>query len=215
MIKSAFVTSVDAVQDELGSFFRDAGFRRKGRLYNRITDDGLIHTVYFQLGPFDPPGTTYVPGLTRNLYGFFTVDIGVFVPEVAKLQTEEWGKWVHNASSHVRTRLGRTHEKQTDFWWPATVTQEVTRDILGLMETQATAFFSRFDSREKLLSEGDYSGRWDGYAMTPPWIIVAAILMGSNEKDRAITILEHWSDAAMQDGKEGHADYLQGLIRKL
>lgn len=215
MVKSAFVSSVDTIQDELGSFFRDAGFRRKGRLYNRTTNDGLIQTVYFQLGPFDPPGTTYVPGLTKNLYGQFTVDIGVFVPEVPKLSGEEWGKWVHDASSHVRTRLGRTPEARTDHWWPAAVSQETTGDILRLLRTHASAFFSRFETREKLLREVDDAGRWDGYAMTPPWIIQAAILAEAHDRERAIAILERGRDRAMKDGMKGHAAYLLGLIRKL
>ena len=36
------------------------------------------------MGSFDPPGTTHIPGLRENLYGRFTVNLGVYVPEVAR-----------------------------------------------------------------------------------------------------------------------------------
>ena len=42
--------------------------------------------TYFQMGAFDPPGTTYIPGLRENLYGLFTINLGVYVPDVYKFQ---------------------------------------------------------------------------------------------------------------------------------
>lgn len=36
------------------------------------------------MGSFDPPGTTYIPGLREDIYGWFTVNLGVYVQEVAR-----------------------------------------------------------------------------------------------------------------------------------
>lgn len=83
MTKSALATSLDALQAHLNPWFRQAGFRKHGRTYNRTTTDGLTHVVGFQMGSFDPPGTTHIPGLRENLYGRFAVNLGVYVPEVA------------------------------------------------------------------------------------------------------------------------------------
>ena len=44
----------------------------------------------FRWDLFDPPGTVYVPGLTQDLYGKFTVNLGVYVPEVAEYQGGDW-----------------------------------------------------------------------------------------------------------------------------
>jgi hypothetical protein len=42
------------------------GFRARGRVLNRRTSDRLTEVVQIQMGSFDPPGTTYVPGLREN-----------------------------------------------------------------------------------------------------------------------------------------------------
>src|SRR5260221_9830038 len=45
MTKSALATSLDALQGHLNPWFRQAGFRKHGRTYNRITTDGLTHVI--------------------------------------------------------------------------------------------------------------------------------------------------------------------------
>lgn len=68
MSKSALAASLDDLQTHLDPLLQ-ARFRGHGRTYNRTTADGLTHVVGFQMGRFDPPGTTYIPGLRENLYG--------------------------------------------------------------------------------------------------------------------------------------------------
>lgn len=80
MAHSSYVESMNRLQRDVGADLKKLGFKVRGRTYNRITDDGLTQVVNFQLGPSDPPGTTYIAGLRENLYGFFTVNLGVYVP---------------------------------------------------------------------------------------------------------------------------------------
>src|SRR5689334_7124445 len=84
MSKAALADSLDGLQTHLDPLLGQAGFRKHGRTYSRITTDGLTHFIGFQMGRFDPPGTTDIPGLKENLYGRFTVNLGVYVPEVAR-----------------------------------------------------------------------------------------------------------------------------------
>jgi len=37
------------------------------------------------MGRFDPPGTNFIAGMPENMYGKFSVNVGVYVPEVFKL----------------------------------------------------------------------------------------------------------------------------------
>jgi uncharacterized protein DUF4304 len=109
MTKSALATSLDALQGHLNPWFRQAGFRKHGRTYNRTTTDGLTHVIGFQMGSFDPPGTTHIPGLRENLYGRFTVNLGVYVPEVARNHGGGEAKSiVHDYNCCIRIRLGRS-----------------------------------------------------------------------------------------------------------
>jgi Domain of unknown function (DUF4304) len=82
------------------------GFRARGRVLNRRTSDRLTEVVQIQMGSFDPPGTTYVPGLRENRYGKFTINLGVFVPEVAERQGQKPpNSFVREYHCCVRTRL--------------------------------------------------------------------------------------------------------------
>src|SRR5690349_2563651 len=86
MSKSSEVAKVDEVQAALHAALKPKGFRKKGRTFNRATDDGLAQVINLQVGAHDPPGTVYFPGLRENLYGRFAVNLGVYVPEVARVR---------------------------------------------------------------------------------------------------------------------------------
>src|ERR1044071_7934034 len=84
MAKSRYAEAVDEIHGKLRPFLKARGFKARGRAFNRLTDDGLTQVIDMQMGAADPPGTTYIPGRRENLHGLFTVNLGVYVPEVAR-----------------------------------------------------------------------------------------------------------------------------------
>src|SRR3989338_4695739 len=84
MASSNYVEAVDNIQGALRPFLKENGFKVRGRTFNRTTEDGLTQVVNIQMGASDPPGTTHIPGLRENLHGLLTVNLGVYVPEVAR-----------------------------------------------------------------------------------------------------------------------------------
>ena len=103
---SPFVKEVDRIQRALRSALSEHGFKVRGRTFNRVTDDGLTQVVNIQMGASDPPGTTYIPGLRENLHGLFTVNLGVYIPEVAELHGGGPAKsWVQDYHCSIRNRL--------------------------------------------------------------------------------------------------------------
>jgi Domain of unknown function (DUF4304) len=82
--KPELAKAMDELQGKLRQFLKDKGFGTRGRAFNRATSDGLTQVVKLQMGSFDPPGTTYFAGLRENRYGKFAINLGVYVPEVAK-----------------------------------------------------------------------------------------------------------------------------------
>src|SRR5436190_21871644 len=84
--KSETAKQMDGLQAALRPTLQRWGFRGRGRTFNRTTQDGLTQVITFQMGSFDPPGTTHIPGLRENMYGRFTINLGVYVPEVARHQ---------------------------------------------------------------------------------------------------------------------------------
>ncbi len=61
---------------------RAAGFRKRRHSFNRTTTGSLTHVVDFQMGSFLPPSAHEVPPIRFNMYGKFTVNLGVFVPSL-------------------------------------------------------------------------------------------------------------------------------------
>src|SRR6185295_5952858 len=118
MAKSAHAQAVDDIQRALNPYLREKGFARRGRAFNRVTEDGLTQVVSIQMGASDPPGTTHIPGLRDNLHGLFTVNLGVYVPEVARHHGGgEARSWMQEYQCCVRARLGEASGAMHDIWW--------------------------------------------------------------------------------------------------
>ena len=120
MAASEFVKAVDRVQRAIRPSLKEHGFKSRGRTFNRLTSDGLTQVVNLQMGPSDPPVTTYIPGLRENLYGLFTINLGVYIPEVAELKSSGLARsWVQEYYCSIRTRLGQASGSSQDLWWHA------------------------------------------------------------------------------------------------
>jgi hypothetical protein len=133
------------------------------------------------MGSFDPPGTTYHPGLRENLYGKFTVNLGVYVPEVAASHGGGAAKdWVREYHCCIRSRLGELGTEQTDVWWSIGQEKRVVEDLLPRIRHDAMFFFARYESRDLILKE--LTGQTENMgAGGPPRIICAIILASRGE----------------------------------
>lgn len=119
MPKSEFSVQVDEIQRAVAPLFKSQGFRKRGRTYNRLTGDELVHVVNFQMGAFNPPGTTYFPGLRENLHGLFTVNLGVYIPEIARRHGGGPAtSFVQEYRCSLRARLGNLTGERQDIWCP-------------------------------------------------------------------------------------------------
>src|SRR5687768_12815065 len=113
--KSEPARLMDDLQGALRPALKRWGFRARGRTFNRATRDGLTEAISLQMGSFDPPGTTYIAGLRQNLYGKFTVNLGVYVPEVARHHGGGEAKsFVQEYHCCVRARLGELGLESAD-----------------------------------------------------------------------------------------------------
>src|SRR5215470_743963 len=141
MTGSALAHTLDQLQASLDPKLRQFGFRKHGRIYNRSTADGLTHVIGFQMGRSDPPGTIYIPGLRENLYGLFAVNLGVYVPEVARDHGGREAKSVvHEYNCCIRTRLKRKANK--DLWWTISDGGPLVAEISELIQAEACRYSS-------------------------------------------------------------------------
>jgi hypothetical protein len=202
---------MDELQGRLNPLLRQSGFRKHGRTYNRTTVDGLSHVIGLQMGSFDPPGTTYFPGLRENLYGRFTVNLGVYVPEVARDQGGGEAKSVvHDYDCCIRTRLGRTADKE--FWWKVSVSDPLITEVCGLLQNEAFPFFQRFENRDQIIDE--FRTATDNTElMAVSRIVCAIILLNRGEREEARHLLA--AQARDHTRNPGHPAYVMGLAKRL
>ena len=210
---SEFVKAVDSIQRALRPTLKQHGFNVRGRTFNRVTDDGLTQVINLQMGPSDPPGTTYVPGLTQNLHGLFTVNLGVHIPEVAEATIGGAAKtWVQDYDCAIRERLGPASGSTQDVWWHARDTSEVLADVQPLLLTYGLAFLDRFRTRDMILDE--LAGHGDNLThCAVPRIVSAIILTKRGRTDAARSLMV--AQASESTRNPGHATYVRELAQQL
>lgn len=189
MPASEFVKSLDEIQRAFRPSLKEQGFKVRGRTFNRVTEDGLTQVINLQMGASDPPGTTYIPGLRENMHGLFTVNLGVYIPEVLELHGGGPAKsWVQEYYCSIRSRLGRAGDTTQDLWWHARNPSDAVADIQPLLLSYGLPFLDRFGSRDLILGELEGHGDNLEYCAVPR-IICAIILTRRGQVDSARSLM--------------------------
>ena len=213
MPASEFVKALDGIQRALRPSLKDQGFNVRGRTFNRVTDDGLTQVVNLQIGPSDPPGTTYVPGLTRNMHGLFTVNLGIYIPEVAEMSGGGPAKaWVQEYHCAIRTRLGQAGGSDQDIWWHARDSSDVMADVQSLLLSYGLAFLDRFRSRDLILAELEGHGENLEHCAVPR-IVSAIILTRRGKPDAARSLMAAQTQESRHN--RNHPAYVRELAERL
>jgi hypothetical protein len=212
MPASEFAKALDGIQRALRPSLKAQGFQVRGRTFNRSTDDGLTQVIHLQLGAADPPGTTYFPGLRENLHGLFTVNLGVYVPEVSELHGGGLpGSWVQAYHCTIRDRLGPASGSEQDLWWQARDTPDVIAAVQPLLLSYGLVFLERFRSRDLILAE--LEGQCANLRhCTVPRIVSAIILARRGQVDAARSLL---AAQARESLNRNHPAYVRELAERM
>jgi hypothetical protein len=164
------------------------------------------------MGASDPPGTTYFPPLRRNMHGLFTVNLGVYVPEVAEKHHGALAKsWVQEYHCCIRERLGQVLGHKADIWWTARAEPKLIEEIRSALVTMGLVFLNRFASRDAILAEIDSSGPSCTWC-TSPRIVSAVIRAERGEFAEAKELL---AQQVLENRNPGHPHYVRELARKI
>jgi hypothetical protein len=186
----------------VGSDLKALGFSKRGGTFNRVTDECLTQVINLQAGRFDPPGALTIPGYRENVYGRFTVNLGVYVPEVG-LYTTPASAFVTEAYCCIRSRLGYLGPEGADLWWNIDADPRVTDDVRHRMQAHGIPFLERFGTRNGILSEWDDSICTWSAGGRPPRIVKAIILAARGDVAEASALL---SEQANTTEIASHAD---------
>jgi hypothetical protein len=212
MPRSTYAEAVDDIQSALRPALKAHCFKVRGRTFNRGTEDGLTQVISIQIGASDPPGTMCIPGLREDLHGLFTVNLGVYVPEVARHHGGGEAKsWVQEYHCCVRARLGEASGEKQDIWWHARAEVAVIEDVRCRLEQEGLPFLNRYSTRAKILAEWQDRSENMG-AGGPPRIVIAIILAERGRKDEARALL---AQQLLETRNPGHPDYVRRLANQL
>jgi len=213
MPTSEFVKSLDGIQRSLRPTLKKLGFKASGRTFNRLTEDGLTQVINLQMGASDPPGTVYLPGVRENMYGLFTINLGVYIPEVAELHGGGPAKsWVQEYYCSIRSRLGQASGSPQDIWWHTRNSLEVIANVEPLLLSYGFAFLERFRSRDLILSELEGHGENLEYCSVPR-IVSAIILTRRGQVDYARSLLV--AQAQESRHNRNHPAYVRELAQRM
>ena len=149
MEKSEFVHQLDAIQDAANLVLRPLGFRKRGRSHNRITPQGLVQVVNFQMGEY-PIGNYVIPGIRESSYGTFVVNLGVLLPCIYRLYKFPMPKTVRDGHCSIRSRL---HHENGNEWFSFTNDTVATpANIVGLLRQEGIPFLFQFESYNDVIS---------------------------------------------------------------
>lgn len=213
MPASEFVKAVDEIQRALRPSLKEHGFKVRGRTFNRVTEDGLTQVINLQMGPSDPPGTTYIPGLREDMHGLFTVNLGVYIPEVSELHGGGAAKsWVQEYYCSIRSRLGPTSGATQDLWWHARSPADAVADIQPLLMSYGLLFLDRFGTRDLVLRELDGHGENLEYCAVPR-IVCATILARRGQVDSARELMA--AQTLESRNNRNHPTYVRELAMRM
>lgn len=212
MTKSAFSNALDDVQKPVTALLKTLGFKRKGRTYNRTVGDSLVHVVNFQMGQF-PIGDYVIPGIRESFYGRFTINLGVMLPAVLRLESgREPPGFVQEYYCEIRARLG-TLEYGEDVWWDLDHRIAATAtSVVELMDRKGLPFLDQYENYSSVLSHLELTGtlpsKNEGRSALAGALICRAI--GDRERsaaffDRAIALAQE----ASHKGFLGHVTDLR------
>ena len=207
MAKTQTGRVIDAVVGAgVADWFRQAGFRRKGRSFFRPHGE-LIDTANVQVSKVNMPSDAV-----------FAVNLGVEWPFWHKIWTgSDVGGNPALAPTFVQTRLHPTDGVDRDYWWDATDLSAATRlaaDVTSALETHAEAFWERYSDFDALLREFEVHRRVP--TGTPQPLVHAALLTRAGRPaeawavivdaaQRAPTASSHFHSIAERLGLGGHA----------
>lgn len=150
--KSDYTKTLDQIQKLIHKELKNFGFTKKGRTFNKIVDEGIVHVINFQSGEY-PVGDNYViPGIRESLYGKFTVNLGVFVSDIYEVTQEGSSKdFIPEYICQIRSRLHELTNEDNEWRTVDENYIQLADEIINELTTHAFPWFNHFTYREEII----------------------------------------------------------------
>jgi len=199
---------LDNIEKEVFIQLKLQGFKKKGRTFNRKTDEGIYQVINFQAGQY-PIGDNYVvPGLRENLYGKFTINLGICVEDIFVINFPHKTKDFYlEYDCQFRKRLS-TLMKGDDYWWPLIKNPEtVINEIIEGMSSLGLPWLNLFATRENILDNSQHLDK--GRAKFDLGIIMLKI-----DKEKGINLIQEYVNE-LKPSQNSHKEVVIEIAKEL
>jgi hypothetical protein len=208
---------------------KEAGFRKRTHTFNRTVEPGLLQVVKYQMGPYDPPGLVEIPGLRENLYGLFSVHLGIFIEEVWRLDVGRFGPdgppavkdWVNDYDCQLRRLIDNLSGESMNYMWPLD-DPSVGPAMVDLLHSDAFVWFDRFGSHAAILAEleGAPTESYEVSGEGPDRLLATRMRLGAGDRQRAQEHFDDWvancrGRVASERHLRGHLEYLADFASRV
>lgn len=203
-------TRLDAIQKIVHQELKQDGFKKKGRTHNKTIGDGLIQVINFQMGQY-PIGGYVIPGIRENLFGKFTVNLGVYIEEVYLSQGLEKVAFVQESSCTIRARLNQLIQGYDRWWELGEQYEKKAHEIIEGLKLQGKPWFEQIDNREKIIKylQDDANKSF----LEPRARLDAAIVQLDIDRQKGESLFKAYYESV--DEKKPHKKYVESLAKRL
>ncbi len=172
---------LDIIKTDIQSHLSPLGFKTKGHKFNKKLDNDLLQVIDLQMASY-----------SSFLYGSFTVELGVFIPEIYKFYFENLPIPSFISANDCQfscNRLSGISQMQYDKWWDLHEDiSSISKEIWDLLQEYGLPYLSRFTTREAILTEWQMVQEKGYKRIILPMMI---ILVTRGEKEKAEKIIEN------------------------
>ena len=207
--KSENVEYLNQIQKEVHQYLKPLGFKKRGRTFNRQTENGVWQVINFQSGQF-PVGENYViPGIRESFYGKFTVNMGVIIKELYEIRIKGKEKaFYQDYDCQIRTRLSHLIS-ENDYWWNITNdSKHISDQIIEGLNDKGISWLDMFETREKICTNW---GNVNGSSNTAK--LDVALIIFQTDKIKGGKLIQEYFDSI--ESHKGHKEYVKELADEL
>ncbi|MFA6295232.1 MAG: DUF4304 domain-containing protein [Candidatus Paceibacterota bacterium] len=176
-------------------------FKKKGNTFNRLTSDGLTQVINFQAGAYEPWKQE------DSLHGLFTINLGIYVPEVDEAIFKKKKSFVLEYDCQIRTRIGNISGKN-DLWFDLkNFKQADEQNLIQLLQQFGVPFLDNFETREKIIKNVSETKRNTFTGV--PRILLGLIYFKQGNTAKASELLKKQYDESSDN--LGHQKYVVQL----
>jgi hypothetical protein len=211
---------MNSVVDAIHPLLKQLGYRKRRNTFNRWVDSReLVHVVNFQMASFSPPGTVELPGIRPNLYGRFTLNLGVHlvgVPTPGFDQADD-PSFLAEYRCHIRCRIGALLNGHDTWWSLQQPFDEVVVTISEALTSKGLPWLAQYDSWDDTLVrlEGTPDPSNNKGFMSAPRLTAMGMRLARGELAEAEQdFVEHVMAAQAAGRSPSHMEYLAQLAHR-